>query len=306
MGSKEGIMHISMAFLNPDDEVLIPNPGYPTYKAVTELLGAKSVLYNLDENNNWEPNLDELEKQDLSKVKIMWLNYPNMPTGAKASKELFQKLVDFGLKHNILIVNDNPYSFILNDEQLSILEAENAKEIALELNSLSKSHNMAGWRIGMLAGNKDYIKNVLNVKSNMDSGMFKPVQLAAVEALKQGNDWFLELNSTYKKRRNLVYEILDVLKFTYEKNQVGMFVWAKIFPKFKSAEHFSDLFLKKEGVFITPGSIFGSNGDRYVRISLCSSEEVLKTVLMKAYVFVSTTELVDNDDEYEMVHTLFR
>jgi len=275
MGSKEGIMHISMAFLNAGDAVLVPNPGYPTYSAVSNLLGARVITYDLLEDNNWYPDFEELEKQDLSDVKLMWVNYPNMPTGAKATKKLFQELVDFGLKHHILIINDNPYSFILNDEQLSILEAENAKDIALELNSLSKSHNMAGWRIGMLAGSSDYINAVLQAKSNMDSGMFKPLQLAAIDALNAGDDWYETLNNVYAKRQLIVFDLLDVLAFDYNKTQVGMFVWAKISDKYKLAEEFTDELLEQVGIFITPGSIFGSNGDRYIRISLCSEVEKL-------------------------------
>lgn len=293
MGSKEGVMHISMAFLNSGDEVLVPNPGYPTYEAVTNLLDAKTVLYKLDENNNWAPNFEELEKRDLSKVKIMWTNYPNMPTGAKATKELLQQLVDFGLKHNILIVNDNPYSFILNDEPLSIMGAENAKDIAMELNSLSKSHNMSGWRVGMLVGHATYINNVLKVKSNMDSGMFKPVQLAAVEALKNGREWFASLNAIYASRRDIVFKMLDILKFEYSTQQAGLFVWAKISSEFESAEQFSDLFLEKEKVFITPGSIFGDAGEKFVRVSLCTSEDILNEVLLNAASFVKQSAITN-------------
>ncbi len=305
MGSKEGIMHISMAFLNPNDKVLVPNPGYPTYSAVSKLLGAELINYNLKEQNNWYPDFEEIEKEDLSQVKIMWVNYPNMPTGAKATKDIFQKLVDFGLKHNILIINDNPYSFILNNEQISILEADRANEIALELNSLSKSHNMAGWRVGMLAGNTEYINTVLQAKSNMDSGMFKPIQLAAITALNANKSWFTSLNNIYSERRKIVFEIYDILKFDYNKDQVGMFVWAKIFPKFKNAEQFSDMLLK-DGVFITPGSIFGSNGERYVRISLCSNVKTLATARNIISQFVEKTDFIEkNEDEYEMVFTKF-
>ncbi len=276
MGSKEGIMHISMAFLNPGDKVLIPNPGYPTYTSVTKLVGAEPVFYNLKEETNWLPDFEELEKFDLEEVKIMWVNYPNMPTGTRASKDLFQKLVNFGIKHKILIVNDNPYSFVMNDEQLSILDAENAKDVALELNSLSKSHNMAGWRIGMVAGAEEYISAILQVKSNMDSGMFKALQLAAVEALALNKEWYKSLNKIYGERRGIVFDIFDKLRFEYDKNQVGMFVWAKITDNYKDAETFSDELLKNAAVFITPGSIFGSNGKKYVRISLCSDLETLE------------------------------
>ena len=276
MGSKEGIMHISMAFLNHGDKVLIPNPGYPTYTSVTKLVGAEPVFYNLKEETNWLPDFEELEKLDLEEVKIMWVNYPNMPTGTRASKDLFQKLVNFGIKHKILTVNDNPYSFVMNDEQLSILDAENAKDVALELNSLSKSHNMAGWRIGMVAGAEEYISAILQVKSNMDSGMFKALQLAAVEALALNKEWYKSLNKIYGERRGIVFDIFDKLGFEYDKNQVGMFVWAKITDNYKDAETFSDELLKNAAVFITPGSIFGSNGKKYVRISLCSDLETLE------------------------------
>jgi aspartate/methionine/tyrosine aminotransferase len=275
MGSKEGIMHISMAFLNPGDKVLIPNPGYPTYSSVTGLVGAKAVYYDLKAENNWYPDFEVLENSDLSGVKMMWVNYPNMPTGTRASKELFRKLVDFGMKHHILIVNDNPYSFVLNDEQLSILAVDNAKEVALELNSLSKSHNMAGWRVGMVAGHQEYVSAILQVKSNMDSGMFKAVQLAAAEALSLDNDWYEQLNTVYQQRRETVFEMYDLLGFEYDKNQVGMFVWAKINDDYDHAEHFSDDLLNDRAVFITPGSIFGTNGEQYVRISLCADAETL-------------------------------
>jgi len=275
MGSKEGIMHISMAFVNEGDEVLIPNPGYPTYQSVSNLIGAKIKYYNLDRDNNWLPDLNALEKENLENVKLMWVNYPNMPTGARATKELFRNLVDFGLKHNILICNDNPYSFILNDEQLSILEVDGAKEIALELNSLSKSQNMAGWRIGMVAGNEEYISTILKVKSNMDSGMFLPLQLAAVEALGNSLEWYTGLNRVYAKRREIVFEILDILKCKYEKQQTGMFVWADIPGEFKNGEEFSDYVLKEAFVFLTPGFIFGSQGNAYIRISLCTEVDQL-------------------------------
>lgn len=295
MGSKEGIMHISMAFLNAGDAVLVPNPGYPTYSAVSNLLGAKVITYDLLEDNNWYPDFEEIEKYDLSQVKIMWVNYPNMPTGTKATKELFQKLVDFGLKHHILIVNDNPYSFILNNEQLSILEADHAKDIALELNSLSKSHNMAGWRIGMLAGSSDYINAVLQAKSNMDSGMFKPLQMAAVDALSSDDSWYASLNEIYDERRRVVFQMLDILGFTYRTDQVGMFVWAKISEKYQSAEEFSDQLLNSGGVFITPGSIFGNNGSLYVRISLCADIQVLRAARNIISQFVEMTDPQNED-----------
>lgn len=272
IGSKEGIMHISMAFVNPGDEVLIPNPGYPTYQSVSNLVGAKIRYYNLQSENNWLPDLQHLEKENLENVKLMWVNYPNMPTGARATKKLFKELVAFGKKHHILIVNDNPYSFILNNEQLSILETEGAMDIALEINSLSKSQNMAGWRIGMVAGNADYINNILKVKSNMDSGMFFPLQMAAVEALRNPPEWYAEINKKYAKRRSIVFELLDSLHCNYETDQSGMFVWSKIPNDFENSEQFSDYVLKERHVFLTPGIIFGSQGQNYFRISLCTDE----------------------------------
>ncbi len=228
MGSKEGIMHISMAYLNEGDEVLIPNPGYPTYQSVTNLVGAVPVFYELDEANNWMPDFKALEKLDLSKVKLMWVNYPHMPTGAQPSRYVFEELVAFGKKHNILIVNDNPYSFVLNDNPRSILEVEGAKEVCLELNSLSKTFNMAGWRVGMVVGDSIHINNILKVKSNMDSGMFYGIQKGAIEALKCSKMWFSTLNSVYKKRRDLVWKLADALNCTYDKNATGLFVWAKL------------------------------------------------------------------------------
>ena len=278
MGSKEGIMHISMAFLNKGDKVLIPNPGYPTYASVTNLVEAEPVLYNLNEATNWLPNFEELEQQDLSKVKIMWINYPHMPTGAVASKENFKQLISFARKHQILIVNDNPYSFILNDNPLSILEIEGAKEVAIELNSLSKTFNMAGWRVGMVVGDAEIIKTILQVKSNMDSGMFFGIQKGAVEAFKLSNDWFKAQNEIYKRRRALVWQIFDALDCTYNKNIGGLFVWAKL-PKGIQSEEVTDDLLYNKNVFITPGTIFGSNGEGYLRASLCVSEEALEEVL---------------------------
>ncbi|MCW3804818.1 pyridoxal phosphate-dependent aminotransferase [Plebeiibacterium marinum] len=276
MGSKEGIMHISMAFLNKGDQVLVPNPGYPTYASVSNLVEADMVTYDLKEDLNWQPDFEELEKLDLSKVKLMWVNYPNMPTGANATLELFEKLVAFGKKHEILICNDNPYSFILNDNPLSIFRVDGAKDIAIELNSLSKSHNMAGWRVGMVGANPTFTQYILRVKSNMDSGMFKPLQLAAVKALALEKDWYEEVNKEYLERRELVWEIMDTLKCKYDKNQSGMFIWAKIPDSIDSAIDLSDKILNKAHVFITPGTIFGKQGDRYIRISLCSKQEVLK------------------------------
>lgn len=276
MGSKEGIMHISMAFLNPGDEVLVPNPGYPTYSAVTSIVGAKERSYNLLEENNWQPDLDKLEQEDLSAVKIMWVNYPNMPTGAKASKDFFEKLVAFAKRNDILICNDNPYSFILNKEPQSLLSVPGAKEVAIELNSLSKSHNMAGWRVGMAASNPDFIKYILRIKSNMDSGMFRPMQEAAAKALMLEEKWYDEVNAVYKKRKELVLKIMSLLGCTWQEDQVGMFIWAKIPEKYSSSEELSDKILYEANVFITPGFIFGDNGKQYIRISLCTSEEKLQ------------------------------
>jgi aspartate/methionine/tyrosine aminotransferase len=276
IGSKEGILYISMAFLNAGDEVLIPDPGYPTYQAVSQLMQAKIRSYDLDEDNNWAPDLEKLKKTDLSRVKLMWVNYPNMPTGATASKELFSRLIEFGKKHKILICNDNPYSFILNDNPQSILEAEGAKEVAIELNSLSKSHNMAGWRVGMLSGNEDYVKTVQKVNSNVHSGMFYAIQQAAVEALQLPDEWYNKLNRMYQSRRDIVREIFDLLKCNYSKEATGLFVWAKIPDSEKDAETLSEKILHRAHVFITPGFIFGKNGERYLRISLCSNEQDLQ------------------------------
>ena len=282
IGSKEGLMHIAMAFLEAGDEVLVPNPGYPAYRAVSNLTGASIRNYSLKESNAWLPDLEELEKQDLRKVKIMWVNYPNMPTGTPASRELLEQLVDFARRHRFLLVNDNPYAFILNDHQHSILSIPGAREVALELNSLSKAHNMAGWRVGMLAGRSDYIKTVLRFKSNMDSGMFKPVQLAAVEALRSPRSWYESLNKVYAERRETVFHLLNALGCTYNKNQVGMFVWARVPEAYSSGYELSDEILYNAHVFITPGGIFGSEGDNYIRISLCSDgvlyEEAIRRV----------------------------
>jgi LL-diaminopimelate aminotransferase len=272
MGSKEGIMHISMAFLNNGDKVLIPDPGYPVYASAAKLCGAEIVNYDLLAENSWYPDFKIIEKINLSGVKLMWVNYPNMPTGSKASIQLFKGLINFGLRHNILIVNDNPYSFILNNEPLSILSIERSKEIALELNSLSKSHNMAGWRIGMVAGNEEYIRYIHQVKSNMDSGMFLPLQLAAVEALKSTSAWYEKLNSSYLKRRIIAFCLLDLLGCIYEKDQNGLFVWARIPDRWANSEIFSDFLLEEYGIFITPGTTFGLNGQDYIRVSLCVTE----------------------------------
>jgi LL-diaminopimelate aminotransferase len=275
MGSKEGIMHISMAFVNPGDEVLIPDPGYPTYSSVTNLVGGIVKKYDLKEENGWYPDLEAIEQSDLSRVKLMWVNYPNMPTGTPGSPALFEKLAAFANKHGILLCNDNPYSFILNKDYHSLLAADGAKETVLELNSLSKSHNMAGWRIGMVAGNKEYIKEVLKVKSNMDSGMFLATQMAAIEALNNPETWYDSVNITYNNRRKIVEEIMDILDCRFDKSQVGLFVWGRINDKISSCENYVEDILNKTHVFITPGFIFGENGGRYIRISLCANEKRL-------------------------------
>ncbi|MBL4745975.1 MAG: aminotransferase class I/II-fold pyridoxal phosphate-dependent enzyme [Flavobacteriaceae bacterium] len=280
MGSKEGILHISMAFLNHGDQVLIPNPGYPTYTSVTKLVGGETVLYDLTEAQGYYPDFESLEKLDLSRVKLMWVNYPHMPTGVKATVELFEKLVSFGKKHQILIVNDNPYSFILNDTPLSILAIDGAKEVALELNSLSKTFNMSGWRVGMLLGAASYLETVLQVKSNMDSGMFYGIQKGAIAAMNQPKEWFSDLNSIYKKRREIVWEILDVFKCTYAKDTAGLFVWAKL-PEGKNAEEFTDELLYQKDVFISPGTVFGPIGKGYIRVALCETEQDLNEVLKR-------------------------
>ena len=286
VGSKEAILLISLAFLDKGDKVLVPDPGYPTYSSASKLVEAEIVRYDLKAENGWQPDFEALEQMDLEGVKIMWTNYPNMPTGAPATEELYAKLVDFGKRHGILICNDNPYSFILNDRPISILAQPGAKECCLELNSLSKAHNMAGWRVGMVAAEAEVISQILKVKSQMDSGMFKPLQLAAVEALKQGPEWFEQLNAEYSRRRVLAGEIFDILGVEYDRNSTGMFLWGKITDacRFDRAEgtekslgeQLADKVLYEAGVFITPGFIFGKNGEDYVRISLCAKPEVLK------------------------------
>ena len=278
MGSKEGILHISMAFLNKGDKVLIPNPGYPTYTSVTNLVQASPVFYELTSENNWEPDFEQLAQEDLTNIKIMWVNYPHMPTGAKATQKLFEKLIAFGKKHQILIINDNPYSFVLNNNPLSILGVKGAKETALELNSLSKSFNMAGWRVGMLLGANSVLKEVLKVKTQMDSGMFYGIQQGAISALKVSSSWFSEMNDVYEKRRKLVWKIADALECSYDKNTTGMFVWAKT-PEGVTAENMVDDLLYNKDVFIAPGSIFGSRGEGYIRFSLCVPEEKIKEAL---------------------------
>ncbi|MCO4820897.1 MAG: aminotransferase class I/II-fold pyridoxal phosphate-dependent enzyme [Flavobacteriaceae bacterium] len=280
MGSKEGIMHISMAYLNEGDEVLIPNPGYPTYQSVTKLLGAKPVFFDLNEGSDWLPDLEALEKRDLSKVKLMWINYPNMPTGAQATHKFFNAIVAFAKRNQILVINDNPYSFILNDNPRSILSVNGAKDVCLELNSLSKTFNMAGWRVGMVMGGNEHIQNILKVKSNMDSGMFYGIQKGAIEALRCSNLWYLSLNSVYESRRKLVWKLADALNCSYDNNATGMFVWAKLPPFFK-AEEFVETVLKNHHVFVAPGHIFGSNGEGYIRFSLCASEEVIEKAIAR-------------------------
>ena len=281
IGSKEGIVHIAMSFLENGDAALVPNPGYPAYATATKLAGAEVIEYHLSEENGWLPDLNDLKKNDLSKVKILWVNYPNMPTGTHAKKSSFEQLIDLAKKHHILIVNDNPYSFILNEDHLSILSIPGAKEVALELNSLSKSHNMAGWRVGMLAGRADLVQTVLRFKSNMDSGMFKPVQMAAVKALLLPESWYSSLNAIYQKRREKVFQLLEMLGCTWNANQSGMFVWAKIPNGFKDGYALSDEILYNAHVFLTPGGIFGSQGNGYIRISLCSKEEVFTEAIKK-------------------------
>lgn len=284
VGSKEAILLISLTFLDKGDKVLVPDPGYPTYSSASKLVEAEIVTYDLKAENGWQPDFEALEKMDLSEVKLMWTNYPNMPTGAPATEELYARLVEFGRRHNILICNDNPYSFILNDNPLSILSQPGAKECCLELNSLSKAHNMAGWRIGMVAAQSEIISEILKVKSQMDSGMFKPLQLAAVEALKQGPEWFRELNEEYRRRRTVAGEIFDLVGAEYDPSSSGMFLWGKVgadrLPSEATAgltvgQLVSDRILQEAGVFITPGFIFGRNGDDYIRISLCAAPETL-------------------------------
>ena len=272
MGSKEGIMHISLAFLNAGDEVLIPNPGYPTYSSVTKLVEASPVFYDLNSENNWFPNLSDIEKRDLSKVKIMWINYPHMPTGASADLSKFEELVKFAKRNNILLVNDNPYSFILNDNFLSLLGVKKSKNYVLELNSLSKSFNMSGWRVGMLVGSSKNIEKVLKVKSNMDSGMFYGIQKGAISALNLDSSWFEDLNKIYSERRKLIWKLAEKLNCSFDKSSKGLFVWAKLPDNIKSSEKFIDKILNENKIFIAPGTIFGSNGEGYIRFSLCIDE----------------------------------
>jgi len=281
IGSKEGIMHICMTYLNEGDEALIPNPGYPTYRSAVQLAGGKCVEYKLKEENNWEIDFDELQKKDLSKVKLMWVNYPQMPTGQLPTRELFEKIIAFAKKNNILVCHDNPYSFILNENPTSLLSVNGSKDVVVELNSLSKSHNMAGWRVGVLCGAKERVDEVLRFKSNMDSGMFLPLQLAAAKALTLEKDWYDEVNAVYKKRRSKAYELLDLIGCIYSKDQAGMFLWAKIPNKYRDAFELSDEVLYNSRVFITPGGIFGSEGNNFLRVSLCAKEEVFENAIQR-------------------------
>ena len=279
IGSKEGILHVTLAFVNPGEQVLVPNPGYPTYTSLSRLLGAEVVHYDLKEENGWMPDFDALERMDLSRVKLMWTNYPNMPTGANATPELYERLVDFARRKGIVIVNDNPYSFILNDHPLSILSVDGAKDCCIEFNSMSKSHNMPGWRIGMIAANPTFISWILKVKSNIDSGMYRAMQLAAVKALDAEADWYEGNNANYSARRKTAGAIMDALGCTYDENQVGMFLWGRIPDHYTDVEELTERVLHEARVFIVPGFIFGSNGSRYIRISLCAKNEKLEEAL---------------------------
>ena len=280
IGSKEGILHVTLAFVNPGEEVLVPNPGYPTYTSLSKILGAKVVNYDLMEDNGWQPDFEQLEKMDLSRVKLMWTNYPNMPTGGNARMETYERLVDFARKHNIVVVNDNPYSFILNDKPMSLLQVEGAKDCCIEFNSMSKSHNMPGWRVGMCATNPTFISWILKIKSNIDSGTFRGIQLAAAAALSNDKEWHHEANiETYSRRRKYAEQIMDALGCKYDPNQVGMFLWGRIPDRYSNCEELTERVLHEARVFITPGFIFGSKGERYVRISLCAKEEKIQAAL---------------------------
>ena len=280
IGSKEGILHVTLAFVNPGEEVLVPNPGYPTYTSLSKILGAKVVNYDLMEDNGWQPDFEQLEKMDLSRVKLMWTNYPNMPTGGNARMETYERLVDFARKHNIVVVNDNPYSFILNDKPMSLLQVEGAKDCCIEFNSMSKSHNMPGWRVGMCATNPTFISWILKIKSNIDSGTFRGIQLAAAAALSNDEEWHHEANiETYSRRRKYAEQIMDALGCKYDPNQVGMFLWGRIPDSYSNCEELTERVLHEASVFITPGFIFGSKGERYVRISLCAKEEKIQAAL---------------------------
>lgn len=283
IGSKEGILHITLAFVNPGDEVLVPNPGYPTYTSLSKILGAKVVNYNLDEDNGWQPDFEELEHRDLSRVKLMWTNYPNMPTGGDARMETYRKLVEFARRHDIVVVNDNPYSFILNEHPLSLLQVEGAKDCCIELNSMSKGYNMPGWRVGMCVSNPQFISWILKIKSNIDSGTFRGLQLAAAEALTTNTEeWHREYNiNVFRRRREIAERIMQALGCTYDDSQVGMFLWGKIAGKYANAEQLTERVLHEARVFITPGFIFGSNGERYVRISLCAQDDKMQEALRR-------------------------
>lgn len=282
IGSKEGILHVTLAFVNPGEKVLVPNPGYPTYTSLSKILGAEVVNYNLREDDGWQPDFDELECMDLSNVRLMWTNYPNMPTGAPARMATYERLVDFARRHSIVIVNDNPYSFILNKKPISLLQVPGAKDCCIEFNSMSKSHNMPGWRVGMCASNQTFISWILKIKSNIDSGTFRGIQLAAAEAYNNSAEWHRQANiTTYRNRRDTAERIMDVLGCTYDKSQVGMFLWGKIPDKYAYAEELTERVLHEARVFITPGFIFGSNGERYIRISLCAKDEKIKEALKR-------------------------
>ena len=282
IGSKEGILHITLAFVNPGDEVLVPNPGYPTYTSLSKILGAKIVNYDLREDNGWQPDFDELEKMDLSRVKLMWTNYPNMPTGGNARMETYERLVKFAHEHDIVVVNDNPYSFIINEHPISLMQVPQAKECCIELNSMSKSHNMPGWRVGMCASNAQFISWILKVQSNIESGTFRGLQLAAAEAYRNSDEWHRVANiERYRARRKYAERIMDVLGCRYDTEQVGMFLWGRIPDNYTNCEELTERVLHEARVFITPGFIFGSNGDRYIRISLCAKEEKLKAALCR-------------------------
>ena len=280
IGSKEGILHTTLAFVNPGDEVLVPNPGYPTYTSLSKILGAKVVNYDLREDQQWQPDFEQLETMDLSRVKLMWTNYPNMPTGGPALMKTYERLVDFARRHNIVVVNDNPYSFIINEHPISLLQVPGAKDCCIEFNSMSKSHNMPGWRVGLCASNAQFISWILKVKSNIDSGTFRGIQLAAAEAYDNSDEWHREANiNTYRRRRVIAEEIMRVLGCQYDPEQVGMFLWGKIPERYADAEQLTERVLHEARVFITPGFIFGSNGKRYIRISLCAKDEKMKQAL---------------------------
>ncbi len=282
IGSKEGILHITLAFVNPGDAVLVPNPGYPTYTSLSKILGAEIVNYDLDEQNGWQPDFDQLERMDLSRVKLMWTNYPNMPTGGRARRETYERLVQFAQDHDIVVVNDNPYSFILSEEHLSLLQVPGAKDCCIELNSMSKSHNMPGWRVGLCASNPQFIQWILKVQSNIESGTFRGIQLAAAEAYRNTAEWHREANiETYARRRRYAEQIMDALGCTYDRSQVGMFLWGRIPDGIGNVEDLTEHVLHEARVFITPGFIFGSNGERYIRISLCAKEEKIKEALRR-------------------------